>query len=292
MNDLTPKIATYTIETLLAGENNAAKEFDLFRFEYFARDIEHLKMPHRHYFFTFILVTGGSGNHDIDFTTYALQPNRLFLIAPGQVHAWNELNHVTGFVLLFTDNFVALSKGRKLLANWPLFRAGQMCYVDIASDDLAKWVEQFETMEAEIKISDDYTRDAIFYSIGNLLVRASRQYEVVNSGYSSSQDLLFQFQELIEQNFTTLKTPKEYAIRLHITPNYLNSFCKKHSGRSAGELIRQRIILEAKRWLAHTQLPVAQVAYQLNFEDNSYFGRFFKKYTKTTPDQFRASQKK
>ncbi len=292
MNDLTPQIATYTIETLLAGENNPAKEFDLFRFEYFARDIEHLKMPHRHYFFTFILVTGGSGSHDIDFTNYALQPNRLFLIAPGQVHAWNELNHVTGFVLLFTDNFVALSKGRKLLANWPLFRAGQMCYVDIASDDLAKWVEQFETMEAEIKISDDYTRDAIFYSIGNLLVRASRQYEVVNSGYSSSQDLLFQFQELIEQNFTTLKTPKEYAIRLHITPNYLNSFCKKHSGRSAGELIRQRIILEAKRWLAHTQLPVAQVAYQLNFEDNSYFGRFFKKYTKTTPDQFRASQKK
>lgn len=287
MNDIKEEIPGYSIETLKAGENNSAKEFELFRFEYFACDIEHLKMPHRHYFYTFILVTGGSGSHDIDFTTYTLQPNRLFLIAPGQVHAWNELNHVKGFVLLFTDNFVALSKGRKLLANWPLFRAGQSCSVDIPATESGKWIEHFEAMEAEIKLSDDFTRDAIFYAIGNLLVRASRQYEVANKRSSPSQDLLFQFQELIETNFATLKTPKEYATRLNITPNYLNSFCKKRSGKSAGELIRQRIILEAKRLLAHTQLPVAQVAYQLNFSDNSYFGRFFKKYVGITPEEFR-----
>ncbi len=287
MHDSKEEIPGFSIETLKAGEDNSAKEFELFRFEYFARDIEHLKMPHRHYFYTFILVTGGSGSHDIDFTTYTLQPNRLFLIAPGQVHTWNELNHVKGFVLLFTDNFVALSKGRKLLANWPLFRAGQSCSVDIPVTEVGKWIEHFEAMEAEIKLSDDFTRDAIFYAIGNLLVRASRQYEFANARSSPSQDLLFQFQELIETNFTTLKTPKEYATQLNITPNYLNSFCKKRSGKSAGELIRQRIILEAKRLLAHTQLPVAQVAYQLNFSDNSYFGRFFKKYTGVTPEEFR-----
>lgn len=287
MNDFKEEIPGYSIETLKAGEHNSAQEFELFRFEYFARDIEHLKMPHRHYFYTLILVTGGTGSHDIDFTNYLLQPNRLFLIAPGQVHAWNELNRVKGFVLLFTDNFVALSKGRKLLANWPLFRAGQSCSVDIPTVDIMKWVEHFESMEAEIKLADDFTRDAIFYAIGNLLVRASRQYEVANPRSSTSQDLLFQFQELIEANFATLKTPKEYANQLHITPNYLNSFCKKRSGKSAGELIRQRIILEAKRLLAHTQLPVAQVAYQLNFNDNSYFGRFFKKYAGITPEEFR-----
>ncbi len=284
MND---QIPSYTIEALLAGENNPAKEFDLFQFEYFARDIEHLKMPHRHYFYTFILVTGGGGSHDIDFNTYALQPNRLFLIAPGQVHAWNNLDHIKGFVLLFTDNFVALSKGRKLLANWPLFQPGQLCYVDIHSTEMERWVKQFNAIEDEMKMADRYMRDAVFYAIGNLLVCTSRQYEAVDPHYYSSQDLLFKFQELIEQNFVTLKAPKEYARLLHVTPNYLNTFCKKRSGKSAGELIRQRIILEAKRLLAHTQLPVAQVAYQLNFEDNSYFGRFFKKYAGETPDTFR-----
>ncbi len=288
MKEVSEEIPHYSIETLRAAEGNASRQFDLFRFEYFARDMEHLKMPHRHAFYSFILVTGGSGSHDIDFTTYTLQPNRLFLIAPGQVHAWNEVNRTRGFILFFTDHFVALSKGRKLLANWPLFRAGQPCYVDLQSQEVEKWTEQFCAMENEINLPDEYTHDAIFYAIGHLLVRASRQYVTTKtSTYSSHDDLLFRFQELIEKNFTTLKTPKEYAALLNLTPNYLNSMCKKRSGKSAGELIRQRILLEAKRWLAHTQLPVSQVAYQLNFDDNSYFGRFFKKYAGVTPDEFR-----
>ena len=285
--DFEGEIRSYSIETLKSSGSSESREFDLFKFEYFTRDIEHLKMPHRHNFYTFILMTDGSGSHDIDFTTYTLQPKRLFLIAPGQVHAWNEVNQVKGFVLLFTDNFVALSKGRKMLSSWPLFRAGQLCYVDLSQNETQKWIEIFQSIELEMKIVDDFTQDSIFYSIGNLLVRASRQYEVANVIHSSNHDLLFQFQELIEKNFIVLKTPKEYASLLNLTPNYLNSFCKKRSGKSAGELIRQRIILEAKRLLAHTQLPVAQVAYQLNFTDNSYFGRYFKKYTGLTPEAFR-----
>lgn len=280
-------IPTYSIENLKASSADNAREFELFRFEYFARDIKHLKAPHRHDFYTFLLITHGQGNHDIDFNTYALQPGRLFLIAPGQVHAWNELDHVNGFVLLFSESFVALSKGRKLLTHWPVFRSGQSCFMDLDAEEVMRWLEQFYAMETEVSIDDDFTRDAIFYAIGNLLVRASRLYQ---PGKRISQDLLSMFQELIEKHFTTLKTPKEYASLLHLTPNYLNSYCKKRSGKSAGALIRQRIVLEAKRLLAHTQLPVAQVAYRLNFEDNSYFGRFFKKYTAMTPEQFRKIQ--
>lgn len=282
-------IPTYSIENLKASSSDTTREFELFRFEYFAKDIAHLKVPHRHDFYTFILITHGQGNHDIDFNTYALQPGRLFLIAPGQVHAWNELEHVNGFVLLFSESFIALSKGRKLLINWPLFRSGQPCYIDLDADEVAAWLEQFHAMEAEVAGGDDFSRDAIFYALGNLLVRASRLYRRSDQWFFS-QDLLSAFQELIEEHFTTLKTPKEYAALLHLTPNYLNGYCKKRSGKSAGALIRQRILLEAKRLLTHTQLPVAQVAYRLNFDDNSYFGRFFKRYTGITPERFRKQQ--
>ena len=287
MNPEKEEIPGYSIETLKAGQDSQARDFDLFRFEYFARDIDHLKTPHRHYFYTFILVTKGSGSHDLDFTTHALKPRRLFLIAPGQVHAWNDLKRVQGFVLLFTDSFVALSKGRKLLTSWRLFQPGQSAYVDLSASETDRWVEQFQSMESEMKTPDDFTRDAIFYAIGNLLVRASRQYESANALSPSGNDILFKYQELIEKNFASLKVPKEYAALLNITPNYLNSYCKKRSGKSAGALIRQRIILEAKRLLAHTQLSVAEISYQLNFDDNSYFGRYFKKYTGVTPEGFR-----
>jgi len=288
MNDFIDEIPAYSIESLRTVNDEAApRDFEFFRFEYFAKDIEHLKAPHRHSFYTFILVTAGGGSHDIDFTTYELKPSRLFLIAPGQVHAWNQLINVKGFVVLFTDGFVALSKGRKLMSNWPLFRLDQPCFIDLSSTESESWQEEFRFMESEAKRQDSFSRDAIFYSIGTLLVRASRLYVNLIPSENAQQDILFVFQELIEKHYINMRAPKAYAALLNITPNHLNAICKKKSGKSAGGLIRQRVLLEAKRLLAHTKLSVAEIAYQLNFVDNSYFGRYFKKYLHITPEGFR-----
>jgi AraC-like DNA-binding protein len=285
------EIPAYSIESLRTTHADAEpRDFEIFRFEYFAKDIDHLKAPHRHSFFTFILVTGGDGSHDIDFTTYPLKANRLFLIAPDQVHAWKKLNSVKGYVVLFTEGFVALSKGRKIMANWPLFKSHQRCYFDLNTAEVEQWEEEFLFMEKESLGHDDFSRDAIFYSLGTLLVSASRLYLSYNNRIEFGQDILFSFQELIEKHYWEKRKPKEYATLLNVTPNHLNAMCKKKSGKSAGELIRQRVLLEAKRMLAHTKVSVAEVAYALNFDDNSYFGRFFKKYVGITPEQFRQNQ--
>ena len=284
-------IPAYTIESLLSTDQEA-RDFNFFRFEYFARDIDHLKAPHRHNFYTFILVTGGGGSHTIDFQEHELTPGRLFLIGPGQVHAWITLKKVQGFVVMFNDSFMALSKGRKIMASWPLFRSHQNAFFDLSPDEVVKWVDELQYMEDEVGISDEYSRDAIFYSISSLLVRAVRlgQHNKPSKRFVTGQDFLFRYQELIEENFLDAKTPSQYAEKLNITANYLNSLCKKKSGKSAGELIRQRILLEAKRLLTHTKLSVSEIAYRLGFEDNSYFGRFFHKYTQMTPLQFRENQ--
>jgi len=293
MNYKNEEFQTYSIESLLSAKTKGeAREFDLFRFEYFAKDIEHLKQPHRHYFYTLILVTDGVGSHDIDFTSYDILPNRMFLIAPGQIHAWKSLKRVRGFVMLFTDSFVALSKGRKLMPSWPLFKTNQDCFLDLNDTEASQWIEEFMLIETELKTSDPFSRDAIFYSLGSLLVRASRLYIRSPRITPARQDLLFTFQELIEKQYTRLRTPKDYASLLHITPNYLNALCRKKAGKSAGELIRQRVLLEIKRLLAHTSLSISEIAYKLNFADNSYFGRYFKKYAGVTPETFRKMQGK
>ncbi|MBL7874446.1 MAG: helix-turn-helix domain-containing protein [Cyclobacteriaceae bacterium] len=283
------QIISYSIESLRAVHSEV-KDFDFFRFEYFAKDIDHLREPHRHHFYTFILITGGSGSHEIDFERYELKPNRLFLIAPDQVHAWNDLNRVEGFVVLFNDSFIALAKGRKLMSAWPLFRTNLPSYKDLSNEEQNGWVEELELMEKEIDNPDAFSRDSLFYSIGKLLIRTSRLYQNQTLIKDENKDFLFSFQELIEKHFNELRAPKEYAALLNITPNHLNSLSKKKSGKTAGELIRQRVLLEAKRLLAHTDLSVAEIAYKLNFEDNSYFGRYFKKYTGLTPETFRNSQ--
>jgi AraC-like DNA-binding protein len=194
-------------------------------------------------------------------------------------------------MVFFTDEFAAVAKGRKLIHDWPVFKSRQRNFFDLPDKELNFWIEEFKRMEQEYKTRDEFRSQALFYSIGNLLVRASRLQKGTKVGIAQGSDFLFQFQELIEQNFLKLKLPKEYAEILNLTPNYLNSLCKKVSGKSAGELIRQRVLLEAKRLLAHTSLTVSEIAFQLGFEDNSYFGRFFTKYTGSTPASFRESQK-
>lgn len=281
------QIPSYSIESLKSTDAEP-REIDLFRFQYFAQNIGHLREPHRHHFYTFILVTGGAGRHDIDFREYELRTGRLFLIAPGQIHAWKELNKVKGFVLLFTDSFMALSKGRRLLSSWPLFRSHQPACLDLPEGEIKDWVDEFAEMEKELQAPDEFSRDAIFYSISSFLVKASRMMRKHSRVVpSQGQDMLFAFHELIEKNFVELKMPSEYAPLLHVTPNHLNAYCKRRSGMTAGQLIRQRILLEAKRLLVHTKLSVSEIAYRLGFVDNSYFGRYFKKYCGTTPENFR-----
>ena len=84
-----------------------------------------------------------------------------------------------------------------------------------------------------------------------------------------------------------MKLPKEYARLLYITPNHLNAVTQDVLGVTAGDIIRERIVLEAKRLLTNADMDVNQIADDLNFQDNSYFTRFFKKYVGVTPEQFR-----
>jgi len=92
---------------------------------------------------------------------------------------------------------------------------------------------------------------------------------------------------LIEENFLAKTSVSEYAKLLGITANHLNETVKRTIGKTAGELIRHRLLLEAKRLLIHSELSSSEIAHRLNFQDPSYFGRFFKKYTQHSPGDFR-----
>ena len=155
------------------------------------------------------------------------------------------------------------------MQSWPLFRLNQPPYFDLTLNEFNYWYEEMLHMEKEYLLPDGYTRDSLFYSLSYLLVRGSRLSVKDLSKMDNARDLLSAFQELIEKNFLSLKMPKDYAARLNVTPNHLNAVCKKRSGKSAGELIRQRILLEAKRLIAHTDMTVSEIAYHLKFEDNS-----------------------
>ena len=146
----------------------------------------------------------------------------------------------------------------------------------------------FEQMLKENQLNDHFSNLKIGFNLLEILIEIDRSLKDSSDLVSSYQSVLLDnFQTLIEQNFKSKKLPKEYAELLYITPNHLNALCKDKLGISAGELIRSRVVLEAKRLLVNKEISVTEIAYLLNFQDASYFVKFFKKYTEFTPEQFR-----
>ena len=84
-----------------------------------------------------------------------------------------------------------------------------------------------------------------------------------------------------------MKSIKQYARELNITSVHLNRICQATVGKPALQIVHDFLVLEAEKFLKHTDMHVSEIAYQLNFEDPAYFSRFFKKYTGASPKQFR-----
>ncbi|MBK5284203.1 MAG: helix-turn-helix domain-containing protein [Bacteroidia bacterium] len=92
---------------------------------------------------------------------------------------------------------------------------------------------------------------------------------------------------LVENNFRQKKSVSEYSEMLNISAGHLNDTVQHETGKTASEIIYERIILEAKRLLYHSAKSVKEIAYELLYDDPSHFNRFFKTHTGRTPEQFR-----
>ena len=139
--------------------------------------------------------------------------------------------------------------------------------------------------EAKEKMYEEFIRIYIlelFYLVLSNSLETSESINITNQ-----KNIILRFEKLVEENYTTEHYPKFYADKLAITANYLNFVCKNFSGKKAGEIIRDRVILEAKRLLVNSELSISQIAFQLGFEDNSYFTKFFKTFSGSSPSEFR-----
>jgi len=147
----------------------------------------------------------------------------------------------------------------------------------------------FESMLKEMAGTAVYSLDMLRLLVLEMFIQVSRgnRQELAKQEPPHNYVLLRNFRKLVDQHYMQLRLPKEYAALLYVTPNYLNAFCRHMLGKSAGEIIRDRILLEAKRLLINVDMSIAAIAYQLNFADNSYFTKFFKKYAGSTPEEFR-----
>ncbi|HAK77931.1 MAG TPA: hypothetical protein DCM71_13740 [Runella sp.] len=134
-----------------------------------------------------------------------------------------------------------------------------------------------------------YKSQKLISLIDVLYIELARVYtdnRPVGDYYSHNYVQIKKLEKLIEENFRTLKLPKEYADAMNMTTRHLTRICQQSLNQSTGKLILTRIIIEAKRMLVHSDTSVNAVADYLGYEDYSYFVRLFKKEVGETPKQF------
>lgn len=252
---------------------------------------ENLREAHKHSFYHVMLFTEGSGTHTIDFKTFPVRPYQMYFMVPGQVHSWQFEGKVDGYVLNFSVSFLqSLLLRPDYLEQFPFFNGSvDAAVIDLPENLQTRMKELFETLVNENETDARMSVDMVQTTMLQIFILAGRLSldKTDTNPNSYNYVLLKNFKKLIEDNYSKTRLPKDYAMMMFITPNHLNSLCNSSLGMSSGELIRNRVILEAKRLLINPVLTITEIAYKLNFEDNSYFSKFYKKQTDMTPEEFR-----
>jgi AraC-like DNA-binding protein len=243
--------------------------------------------PHRHNFYMACLVINGSGKHIIDFEKIQIVPNRLFFLKPEQVHFWEVKPKSKLAVLQFSSDFLTHLFSFDVI---PALSAASNSYFDLTREKAGSLFEIYQKIESESLSNERFSEKIIQAEIYILLTEIERLIKSSDAPLTKNNkiDLLNQFKKLLNDKYKEITTISGYASLLNITPNYLNIVVKETTGKTANSLMHERVLLEARRLLIQKNSDITQIAFDLGFNDASYFSRFFKKASGQSPSEFRA----
>jgi AraC family transcriptional regulator, transcriptional activator of pobA len=292
-NAKSKSVPLYGIEIFSRKEGKRLYEVEVFDSN---RHFE-VHYPHRHDFFEILFLTQGSGTHTIDFKDHNIKPNSIFFLSPGQIHSISLSKDIYGYIFLFSSEFFLLHKNDKnKIFEFPFFynTSEENLPLELKEQKDIDFLKQLFVRGCDENTVNTIESEEVLHSILDLiLVYCKKLYpqQMENTGMKKGRLMVKKFKQLIEEQYKENFSVKEYAEFLSVTPNHLNETVKNVMGRTASDLIDEKMIIEIKKLLLHTDLTASEVAYALNFSDQSYFSKFFKKHVKMTPGDFRADKK-
>lgn len=265
-------------------------EFEIMRFDEMDEpDVDDL---HKHTFYEIIWIEKGKSRQVIDYVDHEINPGSLFFISPGQLHIFEEWKPITGGSLLFTEDFLVLHRQDKdrlfelsFLDNFysnPVLRPDKKSFEEI--------LQTIHQLSIEKK-RKDYSPTMAQALLQVLLLQIQRAIDAQATHVISKKYIVVykKFKNLIDVNFAKNLSVSEYASRLAITQHHLNHIAKEVTGKTATDVIRARVILEAKRLLSFTDHSISEIAAELGYFDSSYFAKIFKAETGFSPLEFKST---
>ncbi|MRX66884.1 AraC-type DNA-binding protein [Flavobacterium resistens] len=281
------KYPVYSVQNFSC--NDIHRDFYVNTFKEHLKSHSFVEEPHRHDSYLMVFFTKGSGKHEVDFDQFEIKRGSLFVLQPGQMHHWSLSEDIEGFVIIFSQELYNLYFGQKNINDYNFYHSihnrPEMVFEE---KEIPKILPCFDLLIQENNQNNKYQLDKMLNLLDSIHIEISRKYSETYSHQTHSYNIkINKFESLLEEYFRTEKLPSFYAEKLNITLKHLNRICNEILQKTATEVITDRVILEIKRMLIDKQLAVNEVAFKVGYEDYSYFSRFFKKQTGTSPTEFR-----
>lgn len=242
-------------------------------------------------FYTVIFLTEGGGTYYADIGQFAFTAPVLLFSTPMQKLMITQHQPLKGYVIQFHGDFYCIEYHKaKVSCNGLLFnniyiepsvnltKADTESFTSICSD----MMQEFSGDEPDEDVLRSYLQLFLAKS-SSIKMRAMEQ----PLGEKPKDGQIEKFMQLLERNYLTLHKPADYAELLNMPQNSFSKRCQKYFGKSPSLMIQERLILEAKKKLHLTRQSIKEIAYALNFSDEFYFSRFFKKFTGVSPQVYR-----
>jgi AraC-like DNA-binding protein len=230
----------------------------------------------------------------VDFACYDTQQPTLFFISPNQYLELEKVGEESGYFIFYNRDFYCIQiHDQEVACDGLLFNnIRNMPKVEASENEIAFLGCLFKEMIQEFQLNDSSLEEMVRTYLKQLLIRATRSWKrqhLDNVVTEQQNDLEFfrKFTRLVEEHYKSKHTVADYADFLCMAPKTITHKFNRLRLPQPNEVIKNRIILEAKRLLVHTSLTAKEIAYDLGYNDPAYFSRLFQTKTGESPSSFR-----
>lgn len=247
--------------------------------------------PHSIGFYMLLYIEDGQGTHTVDFQTFDVAPHTLAVISKHQIQQFDPALALGGYIILITEDFIhrALFDLAGSVSRLLFEPVTTQAYFLRDAQVMLPHIERL-TAEYTDGVESPEQAPIMLRELGLILLKTERlrRAQLTSSmQQAEASPRLVAFRDLLQQHFAAHWTAQMYADALGFSKKTLGNLTRKHLHRSPKAVIDQRLLLEIKRMLVHTDLSIKEIAYALGFEDPSNLNKFFKRVDGSTPSAFR-----
>ena len=241
--------------------------------------------------YTVFLLPQGTGTYHVDFGAFNFEGPVLLFSTPLQVIYIEECKFLNCRVLQFHGDFYCIEFHREEVScNGLLFNNIYIDPVVVLTDKEAVLFDLLLT-DLNNELNEVAPSEIILRAYLQLFLAKSSSIKIKaiaeNKDKTEKDEQMDRFKKLLDEHFLTLHKPSDYAALLAMTPDNLTKRSTRYFKKTPSQLIQERLILEAKKQLHLTRKSIKEIAWNLKFQDEFYFSRVFKKFTKVSPQAFR-----